>query len=243
MGPRVYFDSPPVGVAPVTRKGIMDEQKGFYDLRDRMVATQIIARGITDPRVLAAMGEVPREEFVPAELVMSAYEDAPLPIGKGQTISQPYIVALMTEALELSGEDRVLDVGTGSGYAAAVLSRIVSEVYTVERIENLAREAEKRFQRLGYDNIHVLIGNGTLGWPLYAPYGAIVVAAGGPSIPPSLVSQLGIGGRMVIPIGPTPRHQTLVRIRRVNETDITREELEEVSFVPLVGEGGWDNDL
>ena len=211
----------------------------FARLRKRMVNTQLIARGIQDPDVLEAMGIVPREVFVPADRVQLAYADSPLPIGQGQTISQPYIVALMTEALELTPDERVLEIGTGSGYAAAVLSRIASEVYTVERHLKLARAAEARFRQLGYDNIQIHVGDGTLGWAEHAPYDGIVVTAGGPVIPEPLLNQLRVGGRLVIPVGATPGLQELVRVRRSRENGYRRENLGSVRFVPLVGEAGW----
>jgi protein-L-isoaspartate(D-aspartate) O-methyltransferase len=204
-----------------------------------MVKTQLAARGIRDPAVLGAMAQVPREAFVPADLVESAYADSPLPIGQGQTISQPYIVALMTEALELAPDERVLEIGTGSGYAAAVLSRIAKEVYTVERHRKLARAAESCFQRLGYDNIQVHVGDGTLGWAEHAPYNAIVVTAGGPEVPDPLLEQLAVDGRLVIPVGSRPDMQQLVRVRRNSEQGYQRELLGNVRFVPLVGEAGW----
>ncbi|MGD2047857.1 MAG: protein-L-isoaspartate(D-aspartate) O-methyltransferase [Chloroflexota bacterium] len=207
--------------------------------RREMVELQLAARGIRDSAVLRAMGQVPREEFVPAHLVEYAYADAPLPIGRGQTISQPYVVALMTEALELELDERVLEIGTGSGYAAAVLSRIAKEVYTVERHSNLARSAEEHFQRLGYDNIHVHIDDGTLGWPEHSPYDGIVVTAGGPEIPDPLLKQLAIGGRLVIPVGARRTAQQLLRLSRTSQEDYKREELGHVRFVPLVGEAGW----
>jgi protein-L-isoaspartate(D-aspartate) O-methyltransferase len=204
-----------------------------------MVNTQLVARGIRDPDVLEAMSTVPREVFVPAGQVQFAYADSPLPIGQGQTISQPYIVALMTEALGLAPHERVLEIGTGLGYAAAVLSRIAEEVYTVERHLKLARAAEARFRQLGYDNIQVHVGDGTLGWLEHAPYDAIVVTAGGPAIPELLLDQLKVGGRLVIPVGATPDLQELMRVRRANENDFEHENLGSVRFVPLVGEAGW----
>ncbi len=210
----------------------------FEGLRARMVERHLAARGITDPRVLAAMGEVPREAFVPPELQEFAYEDAPLPIGEGQTISQPYIVARMIEALRLEGGENVLDIGTGSGYAAAVLSRIARQVYTIERHASLAAPARERFEELGYGNIETRVGDGTLGWPEAAPFDAIVAAAGGPGIPAPLVDQLADGGRLVLPIGETPREQRLVRVVRDGERVLV-EELEPVRFVPLVGAAGW----
>jgi len=210
----------------------------FERLREEMVKFQIAARGIRDEEVLRAFREVPREEFVPEEMREFAYEDSPLPIGEEQTISQPYIVALMTEALELEPDSRVLDVGTGSGYAAAILSRVAAEVFSVERIGELARVAEKRLKRLGYGNVRVREGDGSLGWAEHAPYDAIVVAAGGPEIPKALVDQLADGGRLVIPVGATPRLQELLRVRRVGG-GIEKENLGGVRFVPLIGEEGW----
>lgn len=212
----------------------------FTLARDRMVTHQIAARGVRHAGVLAAMRAVPRELFVPSGLAEFAYQDSPLPIEEGQTISQPYIVALMVEALRPGSTDRVLEIGTGSGYAAAVLSRVVKEVYTIERHEPLARVAEERYRRLGYHNIHVMVGDGTLGWPEEAPYDAIVATAGGLEAPPSLLAQLKVGGRMVIPLGPTPREQELLRITRVSATRYEREELGRVQFVPLIGAAGWE---
>ncbi|HSQ00997.1 MAG TPA: protein-L-isoaspartate(D-aspartate) O-methyltransferase [Candidatus Dormibacteraeota bacterium] len=206
--------------------------------RDRMLG-QLRARGVDDPAVLAAMREVPREAFIAAELAEFAYEDAPLPILSGQTISQPYIVAVMTAALALEPHHRVLEIGTGSGYAAAILSRIAADVYTVERHQELAAAAERRLHDLGYGNVHVVHGDGTLGWPAHAPYDAIVVAAGGPDVPPALLEQLAVGGRLVIPIGSSPRTQELVRVQRLADDSYHREDLGAVRFVPLIGAAGW----
>lgn len=211
----------------------------YAALRESMVRGQLEARGVRDPAVLAAMREVPREEFVPSALRGEAYEDIPLPIAEGQTISQPYMVAYMAEALELSRQERVLEIGTGSGYAAAVLSRIVDRVYTVERLMGLAVTARQRLARLGYDNVEVLEGDGSLGWPQHAPYDAIVVTAGAPGVPKPLAEQLVMGGRLVIPVGPHPYFQLLVRVRRVGEAEYREESLFEVRFVPLVGAAGW----
>ena len=208
--------------------------------RKKMVENQLVARGIEHPAVLRAMAEVPREQFVPGRWVEHAYADSPLPIGKEQTISQPYIVALMTEALEPSPGHRVLEIGTGSGYAAGILSRIVEEVYTIERHGSLADAARERYEALGYDNIYVLHSDGTLGWTEHAPYNGIVVTAGGPAVPDPLLAQLAIGGRLVIPVGSTPTVQELVRVRRIAEGEYRRENLGAVRFVPLVGERGWD---
>jgi protein-L-isoaspartate(D-aspartate) O-methyltransferase len=208
--------------------------------RQRMVERQIAARGIRDTRVLAAMSRVPRERFLREGLAEFAYKDTPLPIESDQTISQPYIVAYMAEALGLKGGEKVLEIGTGSGYAAAVLAEMAGEVYTVERYENLASSAAERLERLGYRNAHVLHGDGTRGWPEHAPYDAIVVAAGGPEVPASLREQLVIGGRLVIPVGPSVRSQRLVRVTRRAAHDYDEEELIAVAFVPLVGEEGWE---
>jgi protein-L-isoaspartate(D-aspartate) O-methyltransferase len=207
--------------------------------RARMVQRQIAARGVTDSRVLAAMARVPREKFLSEGLAEFAYQDTPLPIESDQTISQPYIVAYMAESLRLGGGEKVLEIGTGSGYAAAVLAEIAGEVYSVERYANLASSAALRLERLGYRNVHVLHGDGTRGWAEHAPYDAIVVAAGGPEVPSSLREQLAIGGRLVIPVGPSARSQKLVRITRTAEHRYDEEELMPVAFVPLVGEEGW----
>ena len=208
-------------------------------LRERMVKEQLVRRGIHDACVLCAMREVPRENFVLPEFRQEAYEDCPLPIGEGQTISQPYIVALMIELLRLSPADRVLDVGTGSGYAAAVLSRIATEVYSVERLPGLARSASERFDQLRYENIHTLIANGTLGWPEYAPFNGIVFSAGAPKVPDALRAQLAIGGRLVGPVGRSPYFQELIRVERLDEHRYSDERWGDVRFVPLLGEGGW----
>ncbi len=212
----------------------------FASQRREMVEHQIAARGVRSDLVLTAMRAVPREEFLPAHLREFAYEDTPLPIAGEQTISQPYIVALMAEALLLKGGERVLDVGTGSGYAAAVLAEIAAEVYSVERIGQLAEKAASTLAALGYANVFVLHGDGTKGWPEHAPYDAIAVAAGGPKIPQSLQSQLKIGGRLVIPIGSEVRTQELVRITRISQTEFRREDLADVRFVPLLGKEGWE---
>ncbi|MFO8175933.1 MAG: protein-L-isoaspartate(D-aspartate) O-methyltransferase [Longimicrobiales bacterium] len=215
-------------------------RKDFAQGRRRMVAGQLAARGIRDRRLLEAMGEVPREEFVPPELVEFAYEDSPLPIDESQTISQPFIVARMIEALDLQPGDRVLEVGAGSGYAAAVLGRMAAEVFTIERHRSLADSARERCRRLGYENVHVRHGDGSLGWPEEAPFDAIVVAAGGPEVPDPLREQLAPGGRLVIPVGPTPRLQQLLRVRRGDDGEEELDSLEAVRFVPLVGASGWE---
>ena len=207
--------------------------------RERMVERQIAARGVRDERVLRAMREVPRHRFVPAQLASAAYDDRALPLACQQTISQPYVVALMIEALSLRASDRVLEVGTGSGYAAAVLSRIAAEVYTIERLAELADLARKRLAELGYGNVRVRIGDGSLGWPEAAPFDAILVSAGAPGVPKTLESQLAPGGRLVIPVGSADHGQSLLRITRLASDRLEREDLGEVQFVPLVGAEGW----
>ena len=211
----------------------------FERARNHMVSTQIAQRGIRDRRVLAAIRNVPRETFVEPELEELAYEDGPLPIGEGQTISQPYIVALMIEAAELKPEDRVLEVGAGSGYAAAVMSQIAAEVYTIERHARLGSEAQRRFNKLGYHNIRLRVGDGTQGWPEAAPFDAILVAASGPEVPDALKRQLAIGGRLIIPIGEDDWGQALRKLRRTSEADYEEASLGAVVFVPLIGEQGW----
>jgi protein-L-isoaspartate(D-aspartate) O-methyltransferase len=211
----------------------------FDDERRRMVETQIAPRGVHDAAVLAAMGKVPREKFVPRHQAPYAYDDRPLLIGEGQTISQPYIVALMTEAARLTPRDRVLEIGTGSGYAAAVLAEIAAEVYTIERLAPLAKSARQHLADLGYVKVHVRCGDGTLGWPEHAPYDAIVATAGGPEVPKALLEQLAIGGRLVIPVGTSRHEQTLVRVVRAGAADYDEEDLGGVEFVPLIGAQGW----
>jgi protein-L-isoaspartate(D-aspartate) O-methyltransferase len=208
--------------------------------RRRMVAEQIHARGVRDPKVLAAMGRVPRELFVPENVRRHAYEDRPLPIAAGQTISQPYIVAFMIEALALPEGARVLEVGTGSGYAAAVLAEIAAEVVTIERLDELAQAAAHSLAEAGYRNVTVIHGDGTRGWPEAAPYHAILVSAGGPAVPESLKRQLAMGGRLVVPVGTDPRLQELVRVTRTGDDSYDREDLADVRFVPLIGAEGWE---
>src|SRR4051794_30890229 len=210
--------------------------------RRRMVDIQIAGRGVRDGSVLDAMRHVPREAFVEPGFEEFAYEDGPLPIGEGQTISQPYIVALMIEAAELRPSDRVLEVGAGSGYAAAVMGQIADRVYAIERYPSLGEAARRRFSRLGYDNIQLRIDDGTLGWPEGAPFDAILVAAGGPDVPTALKQQLMVGGRLVIPVGWQARGQRLLKISRRSETEFEQEDLGDVMFVPLVGQQGWAED-
>jgi protein-L-isoaspartate(D-aspartate) O-methyltransferase len=204
-----------------------------------MVQRQIAGRGVRSEKVLDAMRKVPRERFLPKGEGVWAYDDNPLPIGDGQTISQPYVVAYMTEALLLEGGEKVLEVGTGSGYAAAILAEIAAEVYTIERIEGLATMASRVLDDLGYANVHVRHGDGTLGWPEQAPFDGIVVTAAGPEAPQTLKQQLKIGGRLVIPVGESKWYQQVVRITRVAEAEFETEDLLPVRFVPLIGEEGW----
>jgi protein-L-isoaspartate(D-aspartate) O-methyltransferase len=212
-------------------------EEQFERAREEMVRTQIVLRGIRDKRVLAAMRAVPRHKFVPGHMLGAAYRDSPLPIGQGQTISQPYIVAYMTDELLLTGTEKVLEIGTGSGYQAAILGELAAQVITVERLPQLAEEARAILSELGYDNVQVKVGDGTLGWPGEAPYDAIIVTAAGPEVPEPLQQQLADGGRLLAPIGPRWTQQ-LVRIRRAG-AEFHSESLLGVAFVPLIGEHGW----
>ncbi|HEX8364600.1 MAG TPA: protein-L-isoaspartate(D-aspartate) O-methyltransferase [Allosphingosinicella sp.] len=213
---------------------------GFAEQRERMIERQIAARGIKDPRILAAFRAVPREEFVGAQARPSAYEDSPLPIEAEQTISQPYIVALMIEAAEIAPEDRVLEVGAGSGYAAAVVAQLAGEVFAIERHEALAKLARTRMERLGFDRVSIFQGDGTGGLPGEAPFDAILVSASGSHVPNVLREQLAIGGRLVMPIGEPQEVQRLVKVTRTGEEDYEQEELGAVRFVPLIGAHAWD---
>lgn len=217
------------------------DQQTYARRRQMMVERQIAARGITSTLVLNAMGKVPREAFLPPNMRDFAYEDAPLPINEHQSISQPYIVAYMVDALQLTGGGRLLEVGTGSGYAAAVLGEIGDEVVTLERYQTLAGSAHQVLDALGYDNVEVIHTDGTLGWSEKAPYDAIVVAAGGPEVPESLKQQLAVGGRLVIPVGSTQNEQALIRVTRVSVDEFHEEYLTQVRFVPLVGDAGWED--
>lgn len=207
-------------------------------LREQMVRRQIEARGISDPRLLSAMAAVPRETFVDPEWSHRSYDDSPLPIGEGQTISQPYIVARMIEAVQIAPGDRVLEIGTGSGYAAAVLARLAEQVFTVERHETLADIARERLESLGIGNVRVIAGDGSLGFAEAAPFDAILVAAASPSIPFPLCEQLAPGGRLVLPVGERDV-QALVRVTR-EDGGYRREDLDPVRFVPLLGAHGWN---
>lgn len=209
----------------------------FKVARSMMVNEQLRARGINDALVLAAFGLVPREDFVGEEYRDSAYDDHPLPIGHDQTISQPYMVALMTQCLALKGGEKILEIGTGSGYQASILSRVAKEVYSVERFPELASEAETRIKNLGYLNFSIKVGDGTLGWEEHAPYDGIVVTAASPGIPPSLVRQLKDGGRLVLPVG--GEFGQVLTIAEKHGSGIKTAEVCGCTFVPLVGKEGW----
>jgi protein-L-isoaspartate(D-aspartate) O-methyltransferase len=215
------------------------QQGAFTAEREKMVSRQIKGRGIHDEAILQAMRTVPREAFVMDNYRRFAYDDTPLPIPASQTISQPYVVALMIRALRLKTTDRVLEIGTGSGYAAALLGQIVVEVHTVERLKQLVTFARQNLAALDYDNVYVHHDDGTLGWPDKAPYDAIVVAAGGPEVPQTLKQQLLIGGRLVMPVGSSERRQHLICMTREDESNFRRTNLGAVAFVPLIGEEGW----
>ncbi|MGH2638758.1 MAG: protein-L-isoaspartate(D-aspartate) O-methyltransferase [Rhabdochlamydiaceae bacterium] len=213
--------------------------EGFKEQRRKMVAEQIAARGVQDPRVLEVMEKVPREMFVDPFAVPFAYKDTPLPIKEEQTISQPFIVAWMVEQAQLNPQDKVLEVGTGSGYSTAILSQLTSHVYSIERFPTLAQLAEERLQQLGYTNISILVGDGTVGWNDFSPYDAIIVTAGGPQVPPSLLKQLKIGGRLIIPVGPNLDDQQLVHVVREDKDNYRYKNIGAVRFVPLLGQEGW----
>ncbi len=206
-----------------------------------MVETQLIHRGITDQRLLAVMRRLPRHKFVPRHLWGQAYYDYPLPIGEDQTISQPYIVALMTEALELAGPEKVLEIGTGSGYQTAILAELAEQVFSIERLAALARQAEGLLAAMRYRNIRVRVGDGTLGWPEEAPFDAILVTAGSPQVPGPLLEQLGLGGRLVIPVG-NQYSQILTRVRRSFQGDLKHEDMGGCRFVRLIGAHGWQEE-
>ncbi len=215
------------------------EPKKFTSRRRDMIERQIMARGVTDPLVIKAMDQVPRHLFVSEALVDSAYEDFPLPIGEGQTISQPYIIAEMTQNLELKGGERVLEIGTGSGYQAAVLSKIVYKVYTVERNNALFLQTRKLFDRLKYHNIVTRYSDGTQGWKQEAPFDAIIVTAGGNQIPPPLVDQLAEGGCLVMPVG-GQLTQDLIKLRKTRN-GVETQSLGGCRFVKLIGQHGWES--
>ncbi len=216
----------------------MDSEGRYARERERMVDEQLASRGVTDPRVVAAMRRVPRHRFVQEALRARAYGDHPLPIGEEQTISQPFIVGLMTSLLELSGHEKVLEVGTGSGYQTAVLAALARRVCSIERLPRLAERARAILESLGSGNVWVRVGNGALGWPDEAPFDCIIVTAGGPSIPPPLVQQLAEGGRMVLPVG-RPESQTLTVVENVGG-EIRQRTHGECKFVKLVGKYAWE---
>lgn len=213
----------------------------FATARRRMVERHIQGRGITDPLVIEAMGHVPRHLFVEEALQGQAYSDYPLPIGEKQTISQPHTVAMMTEALQLRGGEKVLEIGTGSGYQAAVLARIASRVYSVERFPTLARRARRILDAIGANNVNIRLSDGTSGWQDEAPFDAIIITAGAPTIPQQYLDQLAVGGRLVIPVG-TLGAQVLKRVVRKGESDFVEENLLECRFVPLIGQYGWERE-
>ncbi len=224
-----------LGIAVLGYQGGTSGGPDFAAQRRAMVAGQIAARGIRDALVLKAMSEVPRHLFVPADVAEEAYGDHPLPIGEGQTISQPYIVALMTECLALKGGEKVLEIGTGSGYQAAVLGRIAGDVFTIEINDTLARRAAETLERLGFGNIHVRSGDGFFGWPREAPFDAVIVTAAAPEVPPALFAQLAEGGRLVIPLGDVQTYQRLTVVTKRNgEAHVER--VLDVRFVPMTGE-------
>ena len=208
--------------------------------RLRMVEDQLRKRGISDERVLHAMGKVPRHLFVPRDSIATAYTDGPLPIGEGQTVSQPYMVALMTQCLALMGAEKVLEIGTGSGYQSAVLMELIRELYTVERVHALAARAEQQLVTLGYRHFHLRVADGTKGWPEEAPFDGIIVTAGAPAVPDTLINQLHENGTLIIPVG-TRYSQKLCKCTR-SGTTYRREEDTLCVFVPLVGEHGWDDE-
>jgi protein-L-isoaspartate(D-aspartate) O-methyltransferase len=223
----------------VLRKGLISEVPMTHNpdsLRSKMVETQLVFRGIKDERVLAAMRKIPRHRFVPAQIEHRAYEDNALPVGEGQTISQPYIVAYMTEALELTGGEKVLEIGTGSGYEAAVLAEMGCDVFTIEILDELAQRARRHLDEVGYKQVHVRTGDGYFGWPEETPFDAIIITAAPERVPERLIEQLKPGGRLVIPVGPEYGVQNLLRLTKIDEGRIDTDTLIPVVFVPMTGE-------
>lgn len=218
----------------------MKKTPDFALARKKMVQEQLIARGINDKRVLDAMMKVPRHLFVEEGLWHQAYGDFPLPIGEGQTISQPYIVALMTEALQVTGDEKVLEIGTGSGYQAAILAELTTHVYSIERISSVAAKARKILDQLGYASVLIRVSDGTLGWQEDAPFAGIIVTAGAPAIPPTLIEQLEMGGRLVIPVG-NEYSQILLKVVK-QEKGYKEKDMGGVRFVKLIGDHGWKAD-
>jgi len=217
----------------------MPEQDTYQEARHRMVADQIIRRGVDDQRVLDAMRKIPRHLFVDETYYKEAYDDHPLPIGHGQTISQPYIVALMTSHLNLKGNEKVLEIGTGSGYQAALLAELAAEVHSIERVPFLAEKARRVLDELGYENVYIHVGDGSLGWPEEAPYQCIITTAAAPDVPDVYVQQLAIGGKIIIPVG--SRWRQMLMLWTKLEKGIKKEEVLPVVFVPLLGEKGWQD--
>ena len=215
--------------------------KDYTISRRRMVEEQVIDRGVTDPRVLDAMLKVPRHKFVEEALASKSYQDAPLPIGEKQTISQPYMVAVMSEALMLDGSERVLEVGTGSGYQAAVLALLADRVFSLERIASLARRARKVLDDNGFSKVNIRLADGTVGWQDMAPFDGIIVTAGAPKVPQEYLDQLSLGGRLIIPVGDR-ESQVLMRITRVGEAEYKEEKMLGCRFVPLIGSQGWKQE-
>ena len=229
------------GEENASREGVEMPTDEFAKAREKMVADQLVGRDIVDERVLAAMRQIPRHEFVPGDLRALAYADSPLPIGRGQTISQPYIVALMTQLVDPQPQQKALDVGTGSGYQAAVLAELTKHVYSIEIVESLSNEARDRLQKLGYKNVTVRHGDGYHGWPSEAPFDVIIVAAAPDHIPQALIEQLAPGGKMVIPVG--EGYQTLMTVEKDQNGKITKREIIPVAFVPMTGDATESGDV
>lgn len=223
--------------SPFQKSGLTPRQQDYQISRKRMVAEQLIPGGVSDPRVLTAMAKVPRHLFVPEGMAAQAYSDHPLHIGEGQTISQPVIVGMMTQALELKGHEKVLDVGTGSGYQLAILCELAREVYSIERIDKLSHRARRVLYDVGYVNFKLRIGDGTLGWPEAAPFDAILAAAGSPDVPPAYLEQLAEGGRLIIPVGGEESQQLMLVIRHGKAFE--KRVISGCRFVKLIGQQGW----